>query len=65
MIHFMLSKGIAAYMDWEWHILCGADETHLAMWDSTTDANTFFRHDERCQECESHEDLPLLILGDV
>lgn len=63
MIHFLTSRHIG--LDWQWNTLCGIAEDHLALWDSTTDVNTFFRHDERCQECENHPEFSIILLEAV
>lgn len=45
---------------------CGKDARDLPHEDGyISDARMFMQSNERCEACEAHEDIPLLVLGDL
>ncbi len=66
MIHFATVAEIGMGLDViypVYAILCdGTNEDDMLLWESTTDVSCFFRHDDRCQACEDHEDFGIILL---
>ena len=65
MIHLLIEVTVKLGYEGEYYTLCGGEEDEFNIWESTTSVQTFFRVDDRCPDCEGHEDFGLVLLGAV